>query len=87
MPWLEAEIGVVKPRLVVALGATAAKALLGTAFRVTIDRGRVVRSELGPPVIATVHPSSILRAPDDAARHKERAAFIADLRRVAAFRS
>jgi uracil-DNA glycosylase family protein len=83
-PWLEAEINVVHPYVVVALGATAAKALLGPAFRLTENRGRAFPSELGPTVIATVHPSSILRAPDDETRHAERAAFVDDLRRVAA---
>lgn len=85
MPWLEAEIGVVHPRVVVALGATAAKALLGPAFRLTVSRGRDFPSVLGPPVIATIHPSAILRAPDDETRHAQRAAFVEDLRRVAAF--
>jgi uracil-DNA glycosylase family protein len=85
MPWLEAEIDVVHPKLVVALGATAAKALLGPSFRLTVSRGRAFPSELGPPVIATVHPSSILRAPDSDARQAARAAFVADLREVAAF--
>jgi uracil-DNA glycosylase family protein len=85
MPWLAAEIGVVHPQLVVALGATAAKALLGPAFRVTENRGRAFPSAWGPMVIATVHPSAILRAPDDETRHAQRAAFVADLCRVAEF--
>ena len=83
LPWVEAEIDAVRPRLVVALGAIAAKALLGPAFRLTANRGRAFPSELGPPVFATVHPSSILRAPDDDARHEQLAAFVADLRRAA----
>ena len=82
-PWLDNEIAVIKPRLIVALGATAAGALLGPAFRVTQRRGEVVPRPPGPPVVATVHPSSILRAPDDDARRIETAAFIADLETVA----
>jgi DNA polymerase len=82
-PWLENEIAVVKPRLIVALGATAAGALLGPAFRVTQRRGEVVPRPPGPPVVATVHPSSILRARDDETRHAEMAAFIGDLETVA----
>ncbi len=82
-PWLDSEIAVVKPRLIVALGATAAGALLGPAFRVTQRRGEVIARPPGPPVVATVHPSSILRAPDDAARRVEMAAFIDDLETVA----
>ncbi|HYZ15052.1 MAG TPA: UdgX family uracil-DNA binding protein, partial [Candidatus Acidoferrum sp.] len=82
-PWLEAEIKLVRPNVVVALGATAAQALLGSAFRLTAHRGELLASDLAPRVIATVHPSSILRAPDDDARHVEMAEFIADLRCVA----
>jgi len=82
-PWLAAELAVVRPSVVVALGATAAQALLGPQFRVTRDRGRVVASESYGRVIATVHPSSILRAPDDGARREERRKFVADLKRVA----
>jgi len=82
-PWLESEIKVVKPDLVVALGATAAQALLGPSFRLTQHRGKVTSSQLAPRVIATVHPSSILRAPDDETRHEEMAKFVADLKRVA----
>jgi uracil-DNA glycosylase len=83
-PWLEAEIAVVKPEVLVCLGATAAQALLGPGFRVTKQRGEFVDSPLAPKVTATVHPSSILRAPDDEARRLETARFIADLKRVAA---
>jgi uracil-DNA glycosylase len=83
LPWLEAEIAVVKPRLVVCLGATAAQALLGKKFRVTQQRGQMLASPLAPHVIATVHPSSILRAPDDETRRVERGRFVEDLRRVA----
>jgi len=82
-PWLVNEIAVVKPRLIVALGATAAGALLGPAFRVTERRGELVERPSGPPVVATVHPSSILRARDDDARRVEMAAFIDDLTVVA----
>jgi DNA polymerase len=82
-PWLEAEIAEVRPRIVVCLGATAAQALIGRDFRVTKDRGRFYESELGPLLTATVHPSSILRAADDAARQSEMRAFIADLAAVA----
>lgn len=81
-PWLEQEIRLVRPRVIVALGATAAQALLGPAFRVTEQRGRAVRSPLAEVVVATVHPSSVLRAPS-AAREDARRAFLADLARVA----
>ncbi len=83
-PWLEAEIAVVKPEVLVCLGATAAQTLLGASFRVTKQRGLFVPSPLAPKVTATVHPSSILRAPDDEARRLETARFIADLKKVAA---
>jgi DNA polymerase len=83
-PWLDTEIALVKPRVLVCLGATAAQALLGRAFKVTQQRGRFVSSELAPRVLATVHPSAILRAPDDDARHQEFNRFVADLRTVAA---
>jgi uracil-DNA glycosylase family protein len=82
-PWLDAEIAVVKPEVLVCLGATAAQALLGRAFRVSTQRGRFVASALAPRVLATVHPSSILRAPDDAARRSETARFVSDLKTVA----
>jgi DNA polymerase len=84
-PWLEAEIEAVRPRVVVCLGATAAQDILGNAFRVSRQRGEFIRSPLGPVVTATVHPSSILRAPDDETRARERAAFVADLAKVARF--
>jgi DNA polymerase len=83
-PWLEAEIAVVKPRVLVCLGATAAQALLGRAFRVSKQRGEFVASPLAPRVTATVHPSSILRAPDEQTRRAEMERFTEDLRRVAA---
>ena len=82
-PWLDAEIALVKPRAIVCLGATAAQALLGRQFRVTASRGEFVRSPLAPFVIATVHPSSILRAPDAEARHAEMTRFVEELRKVA----
>lgn len=83
-PWLETEIDMVEPRVLVCLGATAAQALLGRAFKVTRQRGRFLESTgLAPFVTATVHPSSILRAPDEEARHEEMRAFVADLRAVA----
>ncbi len=82
-PWLEAEIAVVRPRALVCLGATAAQALLGRSFRVTEHRGELVASALAPLVMATVHPSSILRAPDDAARHTELARLVDDLATLA----
>jgi DNA polymerase len=81
-PWLDSEIELVRPDVLVALGATAAKALLGSDFRVTMHRGEFVQSELAPFVIATVHPSSILRAEDED-RDQQMAAFVADLAKVA----
>jgi len=81
--WLEAELSVLKPRVVVALGATAAQALFGKNFRVTQQRGEVFDSIHAPHAMATVHPSSILRAPDDEARHRETDAFIHDLQKIA----
>jgi len=83
-PWLETEIALLKPRVLVCLGATAAQALLGSAFKVTRQRGTFVPSPLAPRVTATVHPSSILRAPDDETRSAEMKRFVEDLRRVAA---
>ena len=83
-PWLEAEISVVKPQIVVALGATAAQALFGKAFRVTRGRGRLVPFALAPRALATVHPSALLRAPDEETRRQEIEHFIEDLRQVAA---
>src|SRR5207247_715286 len=83
-PWLETEIALVKPRTLVCLGATAAQALLGRAFKVSKQRGEFVSSSLAPRVTATVHPSSILRAPDDESRRIEMQRFIEDLKRVGA---
>jgi uracil-DNA glycosylase len=84
--WLDAELELVSPRVLVALGATAAQALLGRDFRVTKQRGVPVESDLAPNVLATVHPSSILRAPDEAARQEAYDAFVADLRAAAKLR-
>ena len=82
-PWLEAEIGLVKPKVIVCLGATAAQALLGPQFRVSKQRGQFIESTLAPYIVATVHPSSILRAPDDETRRLERRRFIDDLKKLA----
>src|SRR5437773_9798458 len=82
-PWLEAEISLVKPKVIVCLGATAAQALLGPQFRVSKQRGQFIESKLAPYIMATVHPSSILRAPDDETRRDERRRFIDDLKKVA----
>ena len=82
-PWLETEIALVKPRVLVCLGATAAQALLGRAFKVTKQRGEFVASPLAPLATATVHPSSILRAPDDESRREEMRAFVEDLKTIA----
>jgi uracil-DNA glycosylase family protein len=81
-PWLLAELKVLEPALIVCLGATAAQSLLGKTFRVTKQRGEVLQHELGR-IVATVHPSSILRAPDDEARARETALFVKDLKVVA----
>src|SRR2546425_6037945 len=82
-PWLRAEIALIKPKVIVALGATAAQALLGPKFRVTKQRGEFIESTLAPYVMATVHPSSILRAPDDETRRLEHRRFIDDLKKLA----
>jgi DNA polymerase len=82
-PWLEAEIKLLKPRVVVCLGATAAQTLLGKDFRVTKQRGELISSPLAQFVIATIHPSAILRAPDDETRREELKRFVDDLKRVA----
>jgi len=83
LPWLEAEIAVVRPEVIVCLGATAAQTLVGPSFRVTKDHGRFVDSPLAPHVTATLHPSAILRRPTDAERRQEMRRFVADLRGVA----
>ncbi len=82
-PWLRTEVDLVKPKVIVALGATAAQALIGRTFRVSTQRGQFVQSDLAPLVTATVHPSSILRAPDEETRHEELRRFVADLKKVA----
>jgi len=82
-PWLEAEIALVKPQVIVALGATAAQALLGPKFLVTKQRGKFLESTLAPYIMATVHPSSILRAPDDETRRLEYRHFVDDLKKLA----
>ena len=82
-PWIEDELAIVKPKALVCLGSTAAQALLGRDFRVTLQRGKPVPSPLAPVVLATVHPSSILRAPDEESRHNEYARFVADLKAAA----
>src|SRR5216110_666177 len=79
-PWLEAELRLVKPKLLVCLGATAAQAILGPTFRVTRERGKVLSSKFAPRVMATVHPSSLLRQPDEASREREYKRFVVDLR-------
>jgi uracil-DNA glycosylase family protein len=79
-PWLDAEIAVTRPQVIICLGATAAQALLGKEFSVMRDRGKFVPSPIAPYVMATVHPSSILRAQDDASRREQKHAFIADLK-------
>jgi DNA polymerase len=82
-PWLEAEIALVKPKVIVVLGATAAQALLGSTFRVTKQRGEFIASTLAPYIMATIHPSAILRAPDDETRHLEHRRFVDDLKKLA----
>jgi len=79
-PWLEAELRLVRPKLLVCLGATAAQAILGPSFRVTRERGKILESEIAPRVLATVHPSSLLRQPDEESREREYVRFVADLR-------
>ena len=79
-PWLEAELRIVRPRLVVAMGATASQAIFGPGFRVTRERGKVLSSKLAPRVLATVHPSSLLRQPDEESREREYKHFVSDLR-------
>ena len=82
-PWLDTEIQLARPRAIVCLGATAAQTLLGRQYRVTAHRGEFITSALAPIVVATVHPSSILRAPDDESRRREMKRFVDDLRKVA----
>lgn len=82
-PWLETELKLIKPRALVCLGATAAQALLGSTFRVSTERGKFVESPLAPLVMATVHPSSVLRAQTDQERHQAMEELVADLRTLA----
>jgi uracil-DNA glycosylase family protein len=84
-PWLNSEIALLKPEVIVCLGATAAQALLGRTFRVTQNRGQLMKSLLAPFIMATVHPSSILRAPDENTRQAEMSRFIDDLKKVVRF--
>jgi uracil-DNA glycosylase family protein len=84
LPWLREELRLVRPRVLLILGAVAGKALLGASFRLTRSRGELLESDLAPCVIATIHPAAILRAPDGEARQAEREAFVDDLRVVAA---
>ena len=79
LPWLEKEIALIEPQLIVCLGATAAQALLGSDFRVTVSRGRAMRTRFGPPALATVHPSLILRQKTSVDREREMKLFVADL--------
>jgi uracil-DNA glycosylase len=83
MPWLDTEIKLIRPRGIVTLGATAAKALLGSGFRLTQHRGELLESELAPVVAATIHPSAIVRDRDETSRNAERQALASDLRAVA----
>jgi uracil-DNA glycosylase len=82
LPWLRAELDVVRPRVLLLLGATAGKALFGSSFRLGPNRGHEIETDLAPHVTATIHPAAILRAPDDAARQAEREAFTEDIRVV-----
>src|SRR5713101_5778194 len=79
-PWLEAELRLVKPKLLVCLGSTAGQTIFGPSFRVTRERGKVLSSKLAPKVVATVHPSALLRQPDEMSRDREYARFVVDLR-------
>ena len=82
-PWLEAELGLLKPQVLVCLGATAAQSLFDRDFKVSRQRGQLVASPLATHAVATVHPSSILRAPDEGSRRAEYVRFVADLKRIA----
>lgn len=84
-PWLDTEIAILQPEVIVCLGATAAQALLGREFRVTQHRGEIMKSSLAPFIMATVHPSSILRAPDEESRQAEIERFIGDLKKLSRF--
>jgi DNA polymerase len=82
-PWLDAEIAIIRPAVIICLGASAAQALISRDYRVTRRRGELQKSAFGPMITATVHPSSILRAPDDEARHLQMREFVADLKKIA----
>ena len=82
-PWLEAEIDALQPAAIVCLGATAAQAVLGRQFRVTLKHGQFVESTYAPHVLATVHPSAILRAPDEKTQHEMEEQFVADMKPIA----
>jgi uracil-DNA glycosylase family protein len=86
-PWLDAELETLRPKLIVCLGAVAAQGLLGSAFKITQQHGRVQQVAGLPPVIATYHPSAVLRAPSEEDRHRQRAELVEDLREVARFAS
>ena len=79
-PWLEAELRLVRPEVLICLGATAAQSIFGPSFRVTRDRGKILASEIAPKVLVTVHPSSLLRQPDEESREREYTHFVLDLR-------
>jgi len=81
-PWLEAELSVIRPQIIVCLGATAAQTVFGATYRVTKERGQFVSNSFGPHVTSTVHPSAILRAPDEQQRHNEYQQFVDDLKKV-----
>jgi DNA polymerase len=82
-PWLEAEVAAVKPKMIVCLGATAAQSLLGKDFRLTQHRGEVLKTDFAPWVLATLHPSALLRIPDHDAKERAYAGFVDDLKKVA----
>ena len=82
-PWLEAEVQLIIPRMMVALGAVAAQAIMGRDFRVTKQRGKVMTCPYAPWFLATIHPSAILRAPDDESRRQAKAVFVQDMHTVA----
>jgi DNA polymerase len=84
-PWLDAELETLHPKLIICLGATAAQGLLGSSFKITQQHGKLQQMPGLPPIIATVHPSAILRAPTEEDRHRQRATFVEDLRIAAAF--
>jgi len=83
-PWLEAEISTIKPQIVVCLGATAAQSLMGTSFKITQERGKVLKTEWAPLLLATIHPSALLRIIDETERRQGFADFVADLKKAAA---